>query len=56
MSRRSRIPTEPRIARLIIVWLTPDELKAQIEGDLREGYRYRREINGGWRARIWYWR
>lgn len=56
MSRRSRIPTEPRIARLIIVWLTPDELKAQIEGDLREGYRYRREINGGWRAWIWYWR
>ncbi|MCH7475451.1 MAG: ABC transporter permease, partial [Gemmatimonadetes bacterium] len=56
MNRRSRIPTDPRIARLIIVWLTPDELKAQIEGDLREGYRYRREINGGWRARIWYWR
>ncbi len=56
MSRISRIPTEPRIAQFLIVWLTPDELKAQIEGDLREGYRYRREINGGWRARVWYWR
>ncbi len=56
MSRRSRIPTEPRIAHLLIVWLTPDELKAQIEGDLREGYRYRFEINGGRRARVWYWR
>jgi predicted permease len=46
----------PRLARWLVLLVVPAEVAAQIDGDLREGFRFRLERDGVLRARLWYWR
>jgi putative ABC transport system permease protein len=54
MSPEPRAP--PRLARRILLALTPADLADAIDGDLLEGFRARVPDRGLLRARLWYWR
>lgn len=45
----------PRLARAIILAMTPPALRGQVEGDLQENFAWQCEENGLRSARSWYW-
>lgn len=49
-------PAPPRLARRLLLRLTPDVLREAVDGDLLEGFQHRLRHRGALRARLWYWR
>ena len=49
-------PAPPSVARALILAFTPMKLRAQIDGDLMEGFVARHNAGRGRNARLWYWR
>ena len=49
-------PRPPRLARSLLLALTPRDWREVIDGDLAEGFQHRCETRGVGRARAWYWR
>ena len=46
----------PRIARMLLAVMLPARYRAQVQGDLSEGFEQRCAGDGGRRAHVWYWR
>ena len=46
----------PSVARALILAFTPLKLRAQIDGDLMEGFVARQSSGRRGNARLWYWR
>lgn len=49
-------PRPPRLARRLLAWLLPADLRASVPGDLEEVFRRNRVRNGALRARLAYWK
>ena len=49
-------PAPPSVARALILAFTPMKLRAQIDGDLMEGFVARHGAGRRRNARLWYWR
>ena len=56
MEPRRPAPAPPSVARALILAFTPLKLRAQIDGDLMEGFAARHSSGRRGNARLWYWR
>ncbi len=46
----------PRLARMLLAVMLPERYRDQVQGDLSEGFLFRRACHGRRRAHLWYWR